>query len=58
MKKIMVDEAFLKTIETDYAVQYLTKLRIEPTNANVRAILKKYPLSNCEIKTSGWDNVK
>ena len=34
------------------------KLGIEATAPNIRAILRKYPLSNCEIKTGGWDNVK
>ena len=53
-----MDESFIRTVEMDYAVQYLSKMGMNPTQANVSDLLKKFPLSSCEIQTSGWDNTR
>jgi hypothetical protein len=55
---LLLNEDFLKTVEFDYAVQYLNKMGMDPTSANVTDLLQRFPLSNCEIHTSGWDNTK
>lgn len=45
----------MKIIEQEYATKYLESLGIEATVRNIAAILKKYPLKNCEI-TAGWNS--
>jgi hypothetical protein len=45
-----IDEKFLKTVEYEYACQYLTNvLKLVPKQKLIYQILKKFPLSNCEI---------
>ncbi len=39
----------MKIIEQEYASRYLEMLNIEPSNANIRMLLKNYPLNRCDI---------
>lgn len=55
-KKLLINDSFVKTIENEYANMYLQKLNLESTQANLSAILKKYPLSKCVLDTNGWDS--
>jgi hypothetical protein len=54
-KKTVLDEEFIKVIEYEYAVRYLEHLGINPTANNIAVLLKKHPLSSCELN-SGWNN--
>ena len=54
-KKYILNEEFIKVIEYEYAVRYLEILGINPTQNNITVVLKKHPLSNCELQ-SGWNN--
>jgi hypothetical protein len=55
---LLLNEGFIKTVEMDYAVQYLNKMGMDPTQRNVGDLLARFPLSSCEINTSGWDNTR
>ena len=54
-KKYELNEEFIKVIEYEYAVRYAECLGISPTQNNIAVILKKHPLSSCELG-SGWNN--
>lgn len=53
--KVALDEEFIKVIEHEYAVRYLEKINTLATPAAIQRLLKKHPLSSCEL-TSGWNN--
>ena len=53
---MILNQDFIRTIEFEYAVRYLKRMKIEPNDKNIKTILKKHPLSSCCIETSGWDN--
>ena len=48
-------ESILKQVEVDYAVQYLESVGVSSNQANVSFLLDNYPLSKCELESSGWD---
>ena len=56
LRALILNEDFIKTVEFEYAVSYLKRMKIEPSDKNIASILKKHPLSGCNIRTSGWDN--
>ena len=48
-------ESIIKQVEVDYAVQYLESVGVSSNQANVTFLLDNYPLSKCELESSGWD---
>ena len=50
-----LDEAFLKSIQDEYATRYLEHMRIAPTRKNKEKMLKKNPLTSCAIQAN-WSN--
>ena len=50
-----LDQAFLQSIQDEYATRYLEHMRIEPTQRNKAKLLKKSPLTSCFMKP-GWNN--
>lgn len=50
-----LDQAFLNSIQDEYATRYLEHMRIEPTRRNIARLLEKRPLTSCCFK-SGWNN--
>lgn len=59
-----LDSDFLKAIQDEYATRYLEWMRIDTTATNKEKLLKKQPLTSCEIapgwNSSGWlaDEIK
>ena len=47
--------AFLQSIQEEYATRYLEHMRIEPTARNKAKLLKKSPLTACDLEP-GWNN--
>jgi hypothetical protein len=50
-----VDQNFVKAIQDEYATRYLEIMKIEPTQNNKIKLLKKNPLTSCQID-SGWNS--
>ena len=51
----VIDDAFVRAVEYEYAVKYLEYLGIEPTPKNISIILQMAPLTECTIK-AGWES--
>jgi len=51
----VIDEEFVKAVESEYAIKYLEYLGIEPTKKNIRTILTMAPFKECHI-TPGWES--
>lgn len=52
---LLLDEDFIRVIEYEYAVRFLEKQNTQPTAQAIQRLLKKHPLSSCEL-SSGWNN--
>ena len=50
-----LDEDFMRVIEYEYAVRFLESQNTQATQPAIQRLLKKYPLSSCEL-VSGWNN--
>jgi hypothetical protein len=52
---IKLDDDFIRVIEYEYAVRFLEHQNTQATPQAIQRLLKKYPLSSCEL-VSGWNN--
>ena len=59
-----LDQDFLRAIQDEYATRFLEQMKIEPTAKNKENLLRKQPLTSCELQpgwnSSGWlaDEIK
>jgi hypothetical protein len=44
LRDMMLNEDFIKTVEHEYAVQYLTRMGLETSQPNITSILREHPL--------------
>ncbi len=51
----MIDDAFVRAVEYEYAVKYLEYLGIDPLPKNISTILTMAPFKDCKI-TPGWES--
>ena len=48
-KNQLLDTRLIKVVENEYAVRYLEQLGLSATQNNINLILKKAPLTTCEL---------